>query len=117
MGRAATILLLLLSIAVHGLRPVDIDLELHPAPFSAYDDDIVLASLAAKRGSTDLGAIRDAGGGKGKLPATLLAIVLPNYLQVQVPGARRSSWFASSVAAALRAAAYSPYRARGPPAA
>ena len=113
--RAATVLLLLISIAAHGLRPVDLDFDLHPAPFSAYDDDIVRASLGPGRVAADLKALRDTVGGKGKLPGQLVAIEAPRSAQPQIASSGRTMWFVASAAQAIRQAPRSAYFARGPP--
>ena len=113
--RAATALLLLVSIATHGLRPVDLDFDLHPAPFGAYDDDVVRASLGPSRTTDDLKAVGGAVGGIGKLRVPLLAAVLASAVQLQAPGAPRSMWFHESAAEAIRGAVRTPYLARAPP--
>ena len=115
--RAATALLLLLSIATHGLRPVDLDFDLHPAPFSAYDDDIVRASLGASRNTPGLKAVWDSVGGEGKLPVPLLELNLPGGALLWAAITIGSTWFAESTAQPITGTNHSPYFARGPPAA
>ena len=114
--RAATALLLLLSIATHGLRPVDLDFDLHPAPFSAYDDDIVRASLGASRNTPDLKPVWDGVGGEGKLPVPLLEMNLPGGARLWAAIRIGSTWFVESIARAIKGTDHSPYFARGPPA-
>ena len=113
--RAAVSLLLLVTISIHASQPTDFDFDLHPAPFSAYDDDVVTSSLGSSRSAVDRKAVRDVEGGNGKLPAPRLAIHLPADVQFQAASAAGSMAFASSSAAALRGAIRSPYHARGPP--
>lgn len=114
--RAATALLLLLSIATHGLRPVDIDFDLHPAPFSAYDDDIVLASVGPNRSAPDLKAIGDALG-EGKPPALFNDVDLPRAAQLLAARTDGPTWIVESAAGAIAAPGRFSYLARGPPAA
>ena len=115
--RAATALLLLLSIATHGLRPVDIDFDLHPAPFSAYDDDIVRASLDPSRNAPDLKAVWDTVGGKGKLPAPLPELILPRAALLWPASTSGATGLIQSAAGAITGTSRLPYLPRGPPAA
>lgn len=115
--RAATAVLLLLSIATHGLRPVDLDFDLHPAPFSAYDDDIVLPSLGPSRNAPDLKAVSDAGGGEGKLPAPLHYLGRPRAVLLWAASSSRPTWFVESAAQTITGTSRSPHLPRGPPAA
>ena len=115
--RAATGLLLLLSIATHGLRPVDLDFDLRPAPFSAYDDDIVRASLGPNRNAPDHKAVGDAVGGKGKLPASLPELHLPQAAQILVAGTSRPTWLIEPSSQTTTETSGQPYLPRGPPAA
>ncbi len=113
--RAAITLLLLLTVATHASQPSDFDFDLHPAPFSAYDDDVVRASIGPSRSAADLKAVQDVEGDNGKLPAPRLAIHSPTDVQFLAASGGRSIWLVSSAAEALRGAARSPYLARGPP--
>lgn len=115
--RAATALLLLLTIATHGLRPVDLDFDLHPAPFSAYDDDIVRASLGASRSTPDLKAAWDSVGGDGKLSSPFHNLYLLRGVLLWPRSTHGPTWFVQSAAEAIRGTGRSPYLARGPPAA
>ena len=115
--RAATALLLLLSIATHGLRPVDLDFDLHPAPFSAYDDDIVRAFLGTSRTEPDLKAVWNGVGGKGKLPAPLLELDLPRAALLWGASTSGPTWLVVSAAGAITGTSGLPYLPRGPPAA
>jgi hypothetical protein len=115
--RAVSALLLLLSIATHGLRPVDLDFDLHPAPFSAYDDDIVRASLGPSRNAPDLKAVSDALGGEGKLPAPLSELDLPRRALSWVASTSSQTWIVQSAAEAITGTSRLPYLPRGPPAA
>jgi hypothetical protein len=115
--RAVSALLLLLSIATHGLRPVDLDFDLHPAPFSAYDDDIVRASLGPSRNAPDLKAVSDALGGEGKRPASLFELNLPRRALSWVASTGSQTWIIESAAEAITGTSRLPYLPRGPPAA
>ena len=119
MWRAATALLLLLSIATHGLRPVDLDFDLHPAPFSAYDDDIVRASLGPSRSAPDVKALCDAVGGEGfgKVAPPLRGLGLFIGVLLWRPSTNGPTWFVQSAAEAIGGASRLPHLARGPPAA
>src|ERR671916_105066 len=111
--RAVSALLLLLSIATHGLRPVDLDFDLHPAPFSAYDDDIVRASLGPSRNAPDLKAVSDALGGEGKRPASLFELDLPRRALSWVASKSSQTWIVQSAAEAITATSRLPYLPRG----
>lgn len=112
---AATALLLLLSIATHGLRPVDLDFDLDPAPFSAYDDDIIRASLGPGRESGEFKAVTGVAGGTGQLPPPSLEIDFIIGAQLLGVSSGTAVWLVSSTADAIRGTGRSPYRARGPP--
>ena len=112
--RAAITLLLLLTIGTIASQPTDFDLDIHPAPFSAYDDDVVRTSVGPGHNGLDIKAVQDAAGNNGKLPPPGQAIHLPD-VQFQLASAASSTWFRSSAGKSLLGATRAPYLARGPP--
>jgi hypothetical protein len=115
--RAAITLLLLLTIGTLASQRTDFDLDLHPAPFSAYDDDIIRTSLGLNRNAPDLMAVWDAAGGKGKLPVPLSDTYLPAQPQLSAASTSGPTWLVLSAARAITGTSGLPYLPRGPPAA
>lgn len=112
--RLAAAWLLLTTIAAHALQRPDFDLDYEPAPFSAYDDDVILTSLGPNRSTEELKAVLD----PVATPfwASPPPICFSATAAIEIPACDASAaWHSATGSQPLREAKTAIYLARAPP--